>query len=216
MELAIAIGLSYLLGSIPFGLLIAKSRGIDIRAVGSGNIGATNVMREVGKSWGIITLILDALKGLIAAIVLPTLAGYAGPDWLPLACGFTAILGHSFPLYLKFKGGKGVATSAGVLIGVAPAAFGVGIGVFAVLFALFRYVSLGSIAAAIVVPVASFLFERLKVEPDYFTTYVLVVLGVIVIWRHRANIRRLLAGTENRIGGARKQIEPSRDDAVEA
>lgn len=215
MEVMISVLLGYLLGAIPFGVLIGKSRGIDIRAGGSGNIGATNVMRLVGKSWGILTLVLDALKGL-GAVLLARWAGADAPEWLGLACGCAAILGHSFPVYLKFKGGKGVATSAGVLIGVAPAAFGVGIGVFAILFALFRYVSLGSIAAAIVVPVASFLFEQAKDEPNYFTTYVLVVLGVVVIWRHRANIGRLLAGTENRIGGVRKQNVDSGDVPNEA
>jgi acyl phosphate:glycerol-3-phosphate acyltransferase len=218
MYLAVAILLSYLLGSIPFGLLIARSRGIDIRAAGSGNIGATNVMRVVGKTWGILTLVLDALKGLVSVLLFARIGHLGGevPAWFGLACGCVAILGHSFPVYLKFKGGKGVATSAGVLIGAAPAAFGVGIAVFAILFALLRYVSLGSIAAAIAVPVAAFVFERSKVEPDYLTTYVLVVLGLVVIWRHKANIRRLLAGTENRIGGARKTAQHSPEQPPEA
>lgn len=212
MDVIVLVILSYLIGGVPFGLLIGKSRGIDIRSAGSGNIGATNVMRVVGKSWGILTLVLDALKGL-GAVLLAQFAGAEAPEWLGLACGCAAILGHSYPVYLKFKGGKGVATSAGVLIGVAPAAFGVGIGVFAVLFALFRYVSLGSIAAAIAVPVASFLFARSHDEPNYFTTYVLVVLGVVVIWRHRENIRRLLAGTENRVGGSRQASSSLRDSS---
>ena len=205
MYLWVAIVLSYLLGSIPFGFLIGKARGIDIRRVGSGNIGATNVMRVVGKPWGIVTLILDALKG-FGAVCLAFLAGGEAPEWLGLACGCAAICGHSFPVYLQFKGGKGVATSAGVLIGVAPAAFGVGIGVFALLFGVFRYVSLGSIGAAIAVPLASYFFERAAGEPVYLTTYVLVVLGIVVIWRHKANIGRLLAGTENRVGGRRKPV----------
>lgn len=206
MHAVIAIVLGYLLGAIPFGLVIGKSRGVDIRNAGSGNIGATNVMRVVGKSWGILTLVLDALKGLVAALVLPILAGDAGPEWLPLACGCAAILGHSFPVYLKFKGGKGVATSAGVLLGVAPAAFGIGIAVFLILFGLFRYVSLGSIGAAVAVPVASYVLNGLTL-----VTQVLVVLAVVVIWRHKENIRRLMAGTENRIGGPRKQAAESVD-----
>jgi len=214
MLAGIAVVLSYLLGGIPFGFLIAKSRGVDIRVTGSGNIGATNVMRVVGKPWGVLTLVLDALKGLVAAACLPTLAGDAFPAWLRLACGCAAILGHSFPVYLRFKGGKGVATSAGVLIGVAPAAFGVGIGVFAVLFGIFRYVSLGSIGAAIAVPVAAYCFERGSEEPNFVTTYVLVVLGVVVVLRHSANIKRLLAGTENRFGGRRKSPESSTNDST--
>lgn len=209
MELWIPILLSYLLGSIPFGLLIARSRGIDIRKEGSGNIGATNVMRVVGKGWGITTLVLDACKGLIATVAFPMIwiDVAAIPIWLRLACGCAAIFGHSFPLYLKFKGGKGVATSAGVLIGVAPAAFGFGIGVFALLFGVFRYVSLGSICASIVVPIASYFLYRDGMTPDP-RTYVLCGLGLIVIWRHKANIKRLLQGTESRIEFGRKASKP--------
>ncbi len=207
MQVAGLVLLGYLLGGIPFGLLIAKSRGIDIRSVGSGNIGATNVMRVVGKSWGLLTLFLDALKGLVATLALPAILGGADhPDWLPLACGCAAILGHSFPMYLKFKGGKGVATSAGVLLGVAPAAFGIGIAVFLVLFGLFRYVSLGSIGAALTVPVASYILQ----DPA-LVTHVLVVLAILVIWRHKANIGRLLSGTENRVGGSRKRDQATAD-----
>jgi len=203
--------LSYLLGAIPFGFLIARSRGVDIRAVGSGNIGATNVMRVVGKSWGIFTLVLDALKGL-GAVYLAGLSSADAPSWFGLACGCAAICGHSFPVYLKFKGGKGVATSAGVLIGVAPAAFGVGIFVFTVVFALFRYVSLGSIAAATAVPIASFLLAWSDGQSPGVTSYALTLLGLVVIWRHRANIRRLLAGTEHRIGRPR-DVAPEIDSS---
>ncbi len=198
---AAAIIVAYLLGSIPFGLLIGRMRGIDIRQVGSCNIGATNVLRSVGKGWGILALLLDALKGYIPAAGFPWLLHELAlladtPAWLKIACGCAAILGHNFPIYLRFKGGKGVATSAGVLIGIAPQALLIGLGTFAVVFGISRFVSLGSITAAVVVPVAGFFLYR---QEGMLVPAVLVVLGLLVIWRHKANIRRLLNGTENRI-----------------
>jgi len=194
-----AIIIAYLLGSIPFGLLIGKLRGIDIRQVGSCNIGATNVMRSVGKSWGILTLLLDALKGLVPTAGFPALLAMLDtlpgqPAWLKIACGCAAILGHNFPVYLRFKGGKGVATSAGVLLGIAPLALLIGLGAFAAVLATSRYVSLGSITAAIIIPLAGVLLYEGLLVPT-----VLTVLGALVIWRHKANIRRLLNGSENRI-----------------
>jgi glycerol-3-phosphate acyltransferase PlsY len=195
---------AYLMGSIPFGLLIGKMRGIDIRTVGSCNIGATNVMRSVGKSWGIITLLLDALKGWIPTALFGWILMQTGifdsqPDWLKIICGCAAILGHNFPVFIGFKGGKGVATSAGVLLGIAPAALLIGLGAFALVFICTRYVSLGSILAAIVVPTSAFwLYEGNWVRG------VLTILGIMAIWRHKANIRRLLNGTENRIEFGKK------------
>ena len=202
-----AIAAAYLLGSIPFGLLIGRMRGIDIRQVGSCNIGATNVLRSVGKGWGILALLLDALKGYIPAAGFPwllnELALLAGaPAWLKIACGCAAILGHNFPIYLRFKGGKGVATSAGVLLGIAPLALLIGLGVFAVVFGISRFVSLGSITAAIVIPLAGFLLYEGRLIPS-----VLTVLGLLVIWRHKANIARLRNGTENRIVFHRKKAQ---------
>ncbi len=200
-----AIALAYLLGSIPFGLLIGRLRGIDIRQVGSRNIGATNVMRSVGKGWGILTLLLDALKGWIPAAGFPFLLNTLGylpdqPDWLKVVCGCAAILGHNFPVFLRFKGGKGVATSAGVLLGIAPQALLIGLGTFAIVFGIGRFVSVGSITAAVVVPLAGFWLYEGRLIP-----IVLTVLGLLVIWRHKANIRRLLNGTENRIEFRQKQ-----------
>ena len=123
--------LAYLLGAIPFGLLIARARGVDIRAVGSGNIGATNVFRAVGKGWGILAFACDALKGFIPVSVFPllakTLGAFDGDAVLPLVCACLAIAGHNWPVYLRFKGGKGVATSVGALIGLAPVAAGIGL-----------------------------------------------------------------------------------------
>lgn len=208
-----AIVIAYLLGSIPFGLLIGKLRGIDIRQVGSCNIGATNVMRSVGKGWGILTLLLDALKGYIPAATFPLLLMQLGlladqPAWLKIACGCAAILGHNFPVFLRFKGGKGVATSAGVLLGIAPLALLIGLGAFALVFGLSRFVSLGSITAAIVVPASGFLLYEGRLTP-----IVLTILGALAIWRHKANIRRLLNGTENRIvfGKKAKAVKETED-----
>jgi len=193
--------IAYLLGSVPFGFLIARARGIDIRTVGSGNIGATNVLRSVGKSWGILTLILDAVKGLIPAAVFPLLARMAfdlDPDSvMRLACGCGAILGHNYPIYLKFKGGKGVATTAGALIGIAPAALLFGVLTFAVVFGISRMVALGSISAAIVIPVSAWLLYYHDLGG--LIPVVLTALGILVILRHRANIGRILNGKENRM-----------------
>jgi glycerol-3-phosphate acyltransferase PlsY len=205
-----AILTAYLLGSVPFGLLIGRARGVDIRKTGSCNIGATNVMRSVGKGWGIFTLLLDALKGYLPAALFPMLLLRAGlmpdaPVWLQIACGCSAILGHNFPLYLRFKGGKGVATSAGVLLGIAPAALLIGLAVFALVFGISRFVSLGSITAAIVIPVVGILLYWKQTGP--LIPAVLAVLGALVIWRHKANIVRLRNGTENRIVFRRKKVQ---------
>uniref|UniRef100_UPI00356A8827 glycerol-3-phosphate 1-O-acyltransferase PlsY n=1 Tax=Pontiella sp. TaxID=2837462 RepID=UPI00356A8827 len=152
MTIAILTIIAYLFGAIPFGLLVAKSRGVDIREQGSGNIGATNVFRVLGKGLGIFTFVLDALKGFIPAFVFPMIGNLDG-DYGVLF-GLVAILGHSFPVYLKFKGGKGVATSAGMLLGVAPAAVGIGFLVWIICLLLSRIVSLASILAALAVGIS--------------------------------------------------------------
>ncbi len=200
--------LAYLLGAVPFGFLIARARGIDIRTVGSGNIGATNVLRSVGKSWGILTLVLDALKGLLPALGFPILArtifDLDDGSIMRVVCGCTAVLGHNYPVYLKFKGGKGVATTAGALIGIAPTALLVGLITFAVVFGVSRMVALGSISAAIVIPIASWWLYH---GENHLTPAVLTVLGILVIWRHRANIGRILNGKENRIEFRKQKSE---------
>ena len=200
--------IAYLLGSIPFGLIVARSRGIDIRSVGSGNIGATNVLRSVGKSWGVLTLFLDALKGLIPALCFPLLANAAGecfamnnPDILQVSCGCAAVLGHNFPIFLKFKGGKGIATTAGALIGIAPAALGIGLLAFMLAFTITRMVSMGSIIAAATIPVAAWL---LYLDKGLLIPIVLTILGLLAIWRHRSNIVRIFNGQENRIKFGKK------------
>jgi acyl phosphate:glycerol-3-phosphate acyltransferase len=188
---------AYLLGSIPNGLLIARLKGIDLQKVGSGNIGATNVYRCVGKGWGIAAFVLDAVKGFVPAFVFPRLMEVA-PPWLGLACGVAAVAGHNWPVWLKFKGGKGVSTSAGMLLGIAPAAVGIGFAVFAVVVGLTRFVSLGSILAAIAVPAA---YIGLYGVENRLLAGALIAMGALVVFKHRANIGRLLAGTEPRIAG---------------
>lgn len=191
---------AYLLGSIPNGLLIARLKGVDLQKVGSGNIGATNVFRCVGKGWGIAAFVLDAVKGFVPAFGFPLLVAGA-PNWLGLACGAAAVAGHNWPVWLKFKGGKGVSTSAGMLLGIAPAAVGVGFAVFALTVALTRFVSLGSILAAIAVPAA---YLGMNGAENRLLAGALVVMGALVIFKHRANVGRLLRGTEPRIVGKRK------------
>ncbi|TGS17283.1 glycerol-3-phosphate 1-O-acyltransferase PlsY [Mesorhizobium sp. M2E.F.Ca.ET.209.01.1.1] len=190
MGYAIALVLGYLLGSIPFGLLITRAAGLgDVRKIGSGNIGATNVLRTGNKGLAAATLLLDALKGTAAALV----AGHFSPDF-GLAAGFGAFLGHLFPVWLGFKGGKGVATYLGVLLGLAWQ----GMLVFAVVWLamafLFRYSSLAALTAAFIVPIALSFISTPQIAGLF------AVMSLIVIIKHHANISRLLAGTEGKIG----------------
>ncbi|HMP90116.1 MAG TPA: glycerol-3-phosphate 1-O-acyltransferase PlsY [Kiritimatiellia bacterium] len=200
---------AYLLGAIPFGLLIGKLKGIDIRRHGSGNIGATNVLRVLGKPLGIATFILDALKGFVPAFFFPALAlhvadGQVDRQILSVLCGALAIIGHNFPVFLKFKGGKGIATSAGVLLGIAwPAALS-GVAVWALVFFVSRYVSLASIAGALTVIGSGWWFYR---DGNIVLPIVLTVLGLLAILRHKSNIVRLLNGTENRFERKKKSSD---------
>jgi glycerol-3-phosphate acyltransferase PlsY len=190
---------SYLLGSIPTGYLVAKAKGIDIRAVGSGNIGATNAFRVLGKSAGITVLLIDALKGFVACRFVAFGPGAPGEAHQMIA-GLFAILGHNYTCWLRFKGGKGVATSAGVLLALAPEGFAVALSTFLIVLALSRFVSLSSIAAAIVLPIGVWLAggtSRIIALTAFF--------GAMVVYKHRANIRRLLDGTESRIGQKKKE-----------
>ncbi|HEY1171833.1 MAG TPA: glycerol-3-phosphate 1-O-acyltransferase PlsY [Verrucomicrobiae bacterium] len=197
---------AYFLGSIPTGYLVAKAKGIDIRSVGSGNIGATNVFRILGKGPGIFVLSVDALKGflavgLVANLVWQFLGDQAagGNDirhHLKIVAGICAVLGHNYTCWLKFKGGKGIATSAGVLIGLVPYAFLVALATWLIVFFASKYVSLASILAAVVLPFATWQLHG-RTSLIVITT----VMSVLAIYKHRANIQRLRAGTENRIGG---------------
>lgn len=188
--LIVLIAGAYLLGSIPTGLLLGKLYGIDVRKEGSGNIGATNLYRTVGRKVGVYTLIGDCLKGLLPVVavkysMLPS--DYAA--WVGLA----AFCGHVFSVFLKFKGGKGVATALGVFLALSPPAVGIALAVFVLLMVIWRYVSLGSVSAAAAMPIAVWALGGGRV-----LNLVTVLIAVIVIVRHTDNIKRLFAGTENR------------------
>jgi glycerol-3-phosphate acyltransferase PlsY len=203
---------AYLLGSIPTGFLVAKAKGIDIQKSGSGNIGATNAMRVLGKPAGIFVMIVDCAKGWLACYlgafiyVNFFLNNYSeDPDVLSqrlsllenlvIIAGIFAVLGHNYTCWLKFKGGKGIATTAGVYLALAPVALGIALAVFILTVLITRYVSLGSIVAAIVLPVAVWFNCE-----DLFLEIVTIALCVLAIFRHKKNMQRLLAGTESRIG----------------
>ena len=192
---------SYLLGSIPTGLLIGMQMGVDVRTQGSGNIGATNVARTVGKKVGVLVLLLDALKGAAPIAIFTALDLDAAIDlgapidaYLVTAVALAPIVGHCFPVWLRFRGGKGVATALGVFLVVDPLALAVGAALFAALYAAFRIVSIGSMAAAIAIPVASALLGR---PPPIIL--LAAVGGAIVIGKHHGNIRRLLRRSELKV-----------------
>ena len=181
----------YLCGSIPFGLILTRKAGLgDLRTIGSGNIGATNVLRTGNKKLAALTLLADALKGTVAVVVARQVIGMEAA----LIAGLGAFLGHLYPVWLKFKGGKGVATYLGVLLGLAPIIALVFAAVWLGMAKLFRYSSLAALTAAVVVPVALYIYGRPEVASLF------VILSLITLLKHHENIRRLLAGTESRIG----------------
>jgi glycerol-3-phosphate acyltransferase PlsY len=233
MQLWLCPLLAFLCGSIPFGLMIAKAKGINIREHGSGNIGATNVLRVVGKKYGITCLLLDALKGFIPVVIAVNLIQIAGKNvglfhigaldefalLLPAAEQFkgqlvhvitalVAVLGHNYSPWVGFKGGKGIATSAGVLLALMPAGVGLLLVVWLVVFLISRYVSLASVIAAAALPLitiyGSWFHGRIADgtwnKPLFFFS---LIISILAVWKHRTNITRLLAGTEHRF--TRKQ-----------
>lgn len=233
MQLWLCPLLAFLCGSIPFGLMIAKAKGINIREHGSGNIGATNVLRVVGKKYGVTCLLLDALKGFIPVVIAVNLIQIAGKNvglfhigalndfalQLPAAEQFkgqlvhvitalVAVLGHNYSPWVGFKGGKGIATSAGVLLALMPAGVGLLIVVWLVVFLISRYVSLASVIAAAALPLitiyGSWFHGRIADgtwnKPLFFFS---LIIAILAVWKHRTNITRLLAGTEHRF--TRKQ-----------
>jgi acyl phosphate:glycerol-3-phosphate acyltransferase len=195
---------AYLLGSIPFGLILVRIfRKQDIRQQGSGNIGATNVIRSGGKGLGAATFLLDAAKGYLAVLLAWQVGLHVHQTQfqtqnLAATAAVCALVGHVYPLWLGFKGGKGVATGLGVFLGITATAALVALAAFILIFALSRYVSLASIIAAIAFPVAALLLPHEPLTP--FMIAVVILLPLIVIAKHHANIRRLLAGTEYRFG----------------
>jgi len=200
---------AYLLGSIPTGFLVARAKGIDIRKVGSGNIGATNALRVLGKPAGILVLLVDALKGWVAVRVVAMLIveQFSSADALggnrvlaAILASVFAVLGHNYPCWLGFKGGKGIATSAGVLTALVPWALLIILSVWIVLFAVTRYVSIGSLAASATLPFATWLTTR-----DWTLTVVTGAMGALAIYKHKGNIQRLMNGTEPRIGAKKPE-----------
>ncbi len=228
---------AYLVGSIPFGVLIARSKGIDIRQHGSGNVGATNVFRIVGKGFGVSCLLLDFLKGFLPVLLATNLFRVAGVSpplsfalisnstepfpadqqvyvhTLQVVTALAAIMGHNYSIFLKGGGGKGIATSAGVLVALLPTVFLGALLVFGASFYFTRYVSMGSILGAISIPIFTHLNDRLRhldgdeTLPTYWESgswnkplmAFTVVAALLGIWRHRSNIQRILAGTEDRL-----------------
>ncbi len=207
---------AYLIGSAPTGFVVGKLRGIDIRTVGSGNIGATNVFRALGTPAGVFVLLADAFKGWVSVFcVAKSIARWLAPEAssqaleaVQIVAAVSAVLGHNYTLWLRFKGGKGIATSAGVLLALVPAALGIVLVVWISVFVLSRYVSLASIVAACGLPFATWLTGR-----SGTLIIVTAVLAALALYKHRSNIQRLLAGTENRFGKKRTSAtgEPSQN-----
>ncbi len=202
----------YVVGSTPFGVIIARSRGVDLRKVGSGNVGATNVARALGKRWGYFCFVLDVLKGFVPAMLAGMLVNTGGmptemqqAGWL--AAGLGAILGHVFSFYLRFHGGKGVSTALGVVLGIFPYFTWPGLvclAIWVVTTLISRYVSFGSVVAALAFLPLFVGFNRENTQRLLPLLAFAAVVVLLILVRHRTNIRRLLAGTENKIGGKKQ------------
>jgi glycerol-3-phosphate acyltransferase PlsY len=196
--------LGYVLGSIPFGYLLVRARsGGDVRAMGSGNIGATNVARTAGMSTGVATLLLDAGKGYFAVWLAGHFSG--GNIRIMMYAGLAAILGHVFPVWLKFSGGKGVATALGVFLMISWAAVAAAVAIFAIVVLFWRYVSLASVSAAAALPLLVYLLYAPGHAPPAAVTAGTLLVAALVIVKHRENIERLIAGTEPRFEIGRKE-----------
>ena len=191
MTQVLAVALAYLLGSVPFAYVLARRRGIDLRDVGSGNVGATNVLRTTGVRQAVLVICLDAVKGSFAVVLADRLApGQA----TPVAAGLASVIGHVYPVWLGFRGGKGVATAAGVFAVLAPVALAIAGVVFVAAVWISRYISVGSIAAATALAVAA------ASQAPRAIAVGAVVTAIIIVCRHRSNLSRLIAGTERRLG----------------
>jgi len=203
VTLAVLLVGSYLLGSIPFGYLAGRLAGIDIRRAGSGNVGATNVLRVLGKGYGYSVFAFDFLKGFgavrISMLVAPgrTLE-WNSPEIFGIFAAVFSVLGHLYPPWLKFKGGKGVATSAGALLALTPVATLIGIAIWIIVFWLTRYVSLASITAAVILPIVILVVSLYDQHTGNALVFTSACVAAVVIWRHRSNLSRLMHGTEPR------------------
>ena len=203
VTLAVLVVGSYLLGSIPFGYLAGRLVGIDIRQTGSGNIGATNAVRVLGKRYGYPVFALDFLKGFGAAKISMLMAPGRPPEWnspeiFGILAAMSSVLGHLYPPWLKFKGGKGVATSAGALLALTPVATVIGVAIWLIVFRLTRYVSLASIIAAVVLPIVILVVSSHDQNNGKPLLYSSACVAAVIIWRHRSNLSRLMRGTEPR------------------
>ncbi len=200
----IGIFAAYLLGSIPFGFIAGKMNGIDIRTVGSGNIGATNVFRTIGKKWGIAVFIMDFIKGFVSVIFIPFIIANIVNNYLPyldLLCAVAAVAGHTWTIFLHFKGGKGVATGVGALMGLAPLVAATAFAIWIIVFLVSRYVSLASIIAALTAAISTWWYY-----PDQpYHSVIINLLATLIIAKHHSNIKRLVNGKENRFNFKKKE-----------
>jgi glycerol-3-phosphate acyltransferase PlsY len=192
VEEAFAVTIAYLVGSIPFAYLLSRRRGVDLRRVGSGNVGASNVLRTSGVRAAVLAMVLDGIKGAAAVLLAQRMAGGAA---VPVAAGVASVLGHVYPVWLRFRGGKGVATAAGVFAVLTPMSLGVAGGVFLLAVWMTRYISVGSLAGAAALAATAAASD----VPRAVAAGASLVL-VLILFRHRTNVRRLLAGTERRVG----------------
>jgi glycerol-3-phosphate acyltransferase PlsY len=204
---ALLVAAAFAVGSVPWGLLLTKwVAGVDVRTVGSGNVGATNASRVLGRKWGALVLVLDAAKGVVPVLLFPTFAGKDGVEWMRVACGLAAVLGHVFNPFLAFKGGKGVATSIGAIATLAPVCALAVLVVFVIVIFASGYMSLASVVAA-----ASLAPSALAFHPTREFIAFAVLVAALVVVRHKSNLGRIAAGTEPRFLGKKDAGETPRD-----
>jgi glycerol-3-phosphate acyltransferase PlsY len=192
MEIITAITLAYFVGSVPFAYLLSRRRGIDLRRVGSGNVGATNVLRTSGVRIAVVAMGLDAIKGAIVVVMTQRLAGGVGA---PMAAGLASVLGHIYPVWLRFRGGKGVATAAGVFAVLTPMALGIASAAFILAVWITRYISVGSIIGALTLAIVAVISDAPGVVEIGSA-----IAALVIVQRHRGNLARVFAGTERRVG----------------
>jgi glycerol-3-phosphate acyltransferase PlsY len=194
MEVITVVTLAYLVGSVPFAFLLSRRRGIDLRRVGSGNVGASNVLRTSGVRIAVIAMGLDAVKGALAVIVAERVTSGSGIA-APMAAGLASVLGHIYPVWLRFRGGKGVATAAGVFAVLTPMALGIAGAAFVVAVWITRYISMGSVVGALTLAIVAIVIDAPTVVEIGSA-----IAALVILHRHRANLVRVFAGTERRIG----------------